>query len=1300
MSFNQAKEGTNHNISNKYYWSLVTEVSDTNQPVSIEEKKYHYIVISTVTKDGTVNPEIGDTIAMLGYRGTDDKKRQSAIYISAYTSLDKGLTAPLLSQYQGINDFNLESHRKSYYDANGAKFVGEFEATDGQNIIDIINNKIAEAEASIKLDTKNIVLSVSEKTKERRNLLKGTTFHRQIDNFFISNAARIEMNSGYNGTNCIKVIDNLNGTPHYVGVYWDGSQAQGRSIKIEKGKKYAISCYYKANDTNTDFSIEAVYTDKESNAKRLGRPKYLSKGVFHPKYNQWELFTTVIDTTDAESDYIAFNFWENCNKESGRVEAYICRPMVEEGDTYYGWTVSDEDNDYIGANLIDNSRTFEVGGNTLEVKGTKTLKGDVYELTYEGSNEYNTFYRIDTTNFKLNTDYTLSFEARGNADYIGVYVYYPITKTPYTLFNEPMDTPMNEQNGDGTKEDYRTLLVDSNIEREKKLWVHFKFMKRLPNQIYFQFPKNSDQSGITVTITKPKIEEGANITQWTEKKTDIDNTITTINSNVATLDQKADSISAKVSENTTTINNINGQVTTNKTDIANLSVKADGIESTVSSMSNGNGTNLFSFTNANFINFNCMSAIQMNGFFTLGLGQRFFRIMNLGCNGVTGDYVVSFDARVLNETTNGTVINVNFCDEWAVENKSDITVHNYFKHYVLHYKNIQSDFLRKDLYDGFIDFEPKVSDANNQLYVANFMLERGTIPSSNFTLSDADKNNFKSNKVFTDFEPAPSVTLVDSEIDGKAVKVWRQIGQDGLQEGYTSVDILKTNDLQKKFKIEPYKVYTLSFWAKTLKGNHYISMFLYPNISNFGVQNILYKDTNGPGTQRAYTAATDGYTFCELDSTWRKFYVHWQPHQVGATYNCICGRLSEDKDENGDKVIVYIAEPKLEEGYICDENISNQNTYSSISQTAESILAQVNDTYVKIGDGNITINGDTKVNGSLTLNDEKQGFLLLGNGGTTEISPKSIGSYNGFKDRTSNTIRTHYNSNIHGELNIDTNQYEFFWSVTQHIGKYQKGDYIKLINYTNDVLANVGIDQVDIGTPYATFYINENGTQTKKIDIGVKTNVDIDYYTVVNDNADIQITGQFTIYAPKSIWDKSRGVGTNTPFISTVVDWYNEVPNKKAFMLIGYDGFGVNFGSNKTVYCGAEGFICNYGDSLLKITSDGIVERKNIASVEILTGSSSSSSPLQYHLKDGVDTILCKSGYTIITLPKEPYQGQSVKIYDKSPQEVWVNFQGYLVGARSNYNTRTYVTKLALDGTLVRIYTFLGDTWYEEDLGQ
>lgn len=141
QSFNQAKVGSSHNVHNKYYWCLVTDVSENDSPTLKDGDYYHWIVISTVTKDGTVEPEKGDNIAMLGYRGTDDTKRQSALYISAYTSLDKGLTAPLLAQYRGINDFNLESHRKSYFDAVGSKFVGNFEV-EGKSVEDYITSKI------------------------------------------------------------------------------------------------------------------------------------------------------------------------------------------------------------------------------------------------------------------------------------------------------------------------------------------------------------------------------------------------------------------------------------------------------------------------------------------------------------------------------------------------------------------------------------------------------------------------------------------------------------------------------------------------------------------------------------------------------------------------------------------------------------------------------------------------------------------------------------------------------------------------------------------------------------------------------------------------------------------------------------------------------------------------------------------------------------------------------------------------------------------------------------------------------
>ena len=1293
MSFNKAKVGTTHNVANKYYWALVTSVNKTNEPTVIDGVKYNYITLSKTTVDGALNPEIGDSIVMCGYRGTDDAARQSAIYISAYTSLDNGLKAPLFAQYQGINDFNLQSHRKSYYDAVSAKFIGEFEATDGQNIIDIINNKIAEAEASIKLDTKNIVLSVSEKTQERRNLLVGSDFKRKSNNFTISTDARIEMNSGYNGTNCIKVIDDTDGTSHYVGVYWDGSQG-GRSVKIEKGKKYTISCYYKTNDSNAKFSLEAIYTDKETNAKRLGRPKYLSPSDFKPKYSQWELFTTVIDTTDAESDYIAFNFWEYCNVEAGRIEACICRPMVEEGDTYYGWTVSDEDNEYIGANLIDNSRTFEVGGNTVEAKGNKTLKGDVYELTYKGSDEYNTFYRIDATNFKLDTDYTLSFEARGDAKYIGVHAYYPMTKTPYMLLNEAMGKPMDVQYGDGTNEAYTTLLTDSDIEREKKIWVHFKFMKRLPKHIYFQFPKNSDQSGVTswnVTITKPKLEEGANVTQWTEKKTDVENSLTTITNNVATLTQKADSIEAKVTSNTTTINNINGQVTTNKTDIANLTIKADGIESTVSNMTKSYGTNLFSFTNTNFQDGYCRSAIQMNGFFTLKLNQGIYRLQNLGTNNEGGDFVVSFDARVLKNTT----VNVNFCDIGAEENNGDIALTTTFQHYVLHFKNIHTDYLDKALYNGFIDFEPITKDETNQLYVANFMLERGTIPSEKFSISEADRNNY-GKESFTAWGKDSIVQIVNETINGKSVKAYKV---EGLPSGETYINILSGNNLQNKMKIQPQNVYTLSFWAKASESGHGIYCYLWPDISDTGLNGVIYKGVNGAGTQEQKTSSVDGSTLCGIDTTWRKFYIHWHPHKVGDIVNCNVGRLYAN-------MAVWLSDVKLEEGYICEENISNQETYSSIKQTAESIMMNVNNTYVKIGDGNITLNGDTKVNGSLTLNDETQGFLLLGDGGTTEISPKSIGTYNEFKSKTTNTIKTHFNSTIFGSPTVDGALYGFSWNVQQKLGTFKKGSYIKLLYYTNVAFANVGTLQYSIGTPSATFYIHENGRLTKTITVGDKTSVDIGNYTVVGDNVEVMVTGRFTKNVSTSIWGTSQDIlspiDTNItiqpirpmPSISVTVDWKNEVPTSSGFMLIGYDGFAVNFGNNKTVYCGADGFIASYGVNEFRITSDGIW-RNNHPNIKVLKGTDNRNSPATYTVQEPVDTVLCTGNYCKIIFPPNPYEGQTFRILDKALEETYINSNGKKL---VNHKTGGDGKVLSLDylgGQVFWTYVYIDGRWYE-----
>lgn len=476
-----------------------------------------------IQKDGYIEVNVsGSNIAKNGVvidgvnRGNVSATSGYAVVQLTYNGVTYFAQVPFsanVAKFTGVVAFDNKSYKSQFKEVS--------KRLDGA----VTQDELTQAKSEIEQTAREISLSVSEKSIARRNLLVGSDFRKQTNDFIISNDARIEMNSGYQGTNCIKAIDVTEaGNTHYVGVYWDGSQG-GKSVRIEKGKKYILSCYFKTNDINAKFTIEAIYTDKVTNAKRVKRATYITPAEFAPKnVYEWQLCTAVIDTKDAASDYIAFNFWEYCLVDSGQIESYICRPMVEEGNTYNGWTLSDKDYDYVGANLIDNSRMLDAGGNIIEAKGQKTLVGDAYELTASGSDDYNTFYRIKGSTFKLNTDYTISFEVRGDAKYMGVYVSYPITNTKFTCYKEPQNGAMTEVGDDGKTVGYVALVEFKELSKQQRVWGHFRFKDRLPEELYFQFPKNAKQTDVTswsVTITKPKIEVGAVVTEYTERKSDL-----------------------------------------------------------------------------------------------------------------------------------------------------------------------------------------------------------------------------------------------------------------------------------------------------------------------------------------------------------------------------------------------------------------------------------------------------------------------------------------------------------------------------------------------------------------------------------------------------------------------------------------------------------------------------------------------------------------------------------------------------------------------------------------------------------
>lgn len=147
----------------------------------------------------------------------------------------------------------------------------------------------------------------------------------------------------------------------------------------------------------------------------------------------------------------------------------------------------------------------------------------------------------------------------------------------------------------------------------------------------------------------------------------------------------------------------------------------------------------------------------------------------------------------------------------------------------------------------------------------------------------------------------------------------------------------------------------------------------------------------------------------------------------------------------------YISNCMLEEYVTRPHRFSQQSqiTQSMIKQTAEEIKMSVNNTYLKIGDGNITLNGDTKVVGNLTLTESTQGFTLLGSNGRTDIIADSIGTYNSWEQKTDNIVPISSSNYFYGEIPFGQTG-DIAWSGTAYIelGNMKANDYIEIFDFS------------------------------------------------------------------------------------------------------------------------------------------------------------------------------------------------------------------------------------------------------------
>jgi hypothetical protein len=394
-------------------------------------------------------------------------------------------------------------------------------------------NDMEEKISTISQKADNIKLEVLSKTSGRRNMLVNSAFRNQ-DSVFIHSLARIEKNTGVDGVNCIHSSDKYSGTGdgNYIGAFWDSTQKNSvANIPIVNGKKYVISCWIKSDNLELPFVIECFFMNS---INQQDRGDTSVREIYHvDNVNEWKRIVFILDTSKYKdaTEYLAVNFWsnnKNVPKATGSTEyptchAYICKPMMEDGDTYGGWTLSEDDYDYVGGNMIDNARTLEVGGSLTSINESNLSD---YGLAYYGDSMS---LRINNTNansthsimtFKpsldVGVDYMFSFLSKGTAN-IGLYALCDNSVDgDYLLSEDSVNADVRVI--DTFRNRYASIiLIPTQLTTEyKRYWGHMRFYGHVPTKLYLQLNHAGE-----VYICQPKLEIGATMTEFTERKTDL-----------------------------------------------------------------------------------------------------------------------------------------------------------------------------------------------------------------------------------------------------------------------------------------------------------------------------------------------------------------------------------------------------------------------------------------------------------------------------------------------------------------------------------------------------------------------------------------------------------------------------------------------------------------------------------------------------------------------------------------------------------------------------------------------------------
>lgn len=464
------------------------------------------------------------------------------------------------------------------FSVNVAKFNGGLKADNKklQSQYSLLTNNgtvtdLKEYKSEILQTAKEISLKVSEKSVGRRNMLVGSAFRKQGEGCSIVQDGQdaingICINGGYDGVNCARLRNEGDAGAAYPRISWDGGR--NSNVKVAKGKKYTLSFWAKRlSSTEGGYEISTQFFLQDG-ANGYARPySALKMGSFTVKsQGEWEFIQdTVTIPSEAKSNYmevcICLGLWQR-----GMAEILVCRPMLEEGEEYNGWTLSEQDYDYVGGNLLDGTATLAKTGNVETLNPDNVKQGGMGEsasikAVLSPTIKENDFLQFSTDGMglKANEDYVLSFYAKADSNPGRLQCFlYP--SEGYT-FTEEIEGGYDYFNpSDGSLQSGGIVPGTT----WKRYWVHWRPTKNDPKHVLFRLqrggndrdtyssyttyavddvvlydgtyyrcikagqgntPSSSssywDATWYQISLSQPKLEVGATMTEWTAKRSDM-----------------------------------------------------------------------------------------------------------------------------------------------------------------------------------------------------------------------------------------------------------------------------------------------------------------------------------------------------------------------------------------------------------------------------------------------------------------------------------------------------------------------------------------------------------------------------------------------------------------------------------------------------------------------------------------------------------------------------------------------------------------------------------------------------------